>query len=83
LTAFTPAQQYDYTPKEYSCLSEECYFDASGKPVLSNNTASCDIMISGIDNQVRVVEKASVKKSVSDWQVPRLAAGKNDKWQTQ
>jgi hypothetical protein len=33
---------------------EECFFDASGKPVLSNSTASCDIKISGIDKQVRM-----------------------------
>jgi hypothetical protein len=40
-----PAQEeYDFF--------EECFFDASGKPVLANNTASCDIKISGIDKQV-------------------------------
>jgi hypothetical protein len=37
---------------EYDFFDEECFIDASGKPVLSNNTASCDIKISGIDKQV-------------------------------
>jgi hypothetical protein len=32
---------------------EECFFDANGKPVLSNTTAGCDIKITGVDKQVR------------------------------
>mmetsp|Transcript_961 Transcript_961/g.1504 ORF Transcript_961/g.1504 Transcript_961/m.1504 type:complete len:351 (+) Transcript_961:103-1155(+) len=40
----------DYYSEEYEFF-EECFFDAGGKPVLSNNTARCDIKITGVNKQ--------------------------------
>mmetsp|Transcript_8067 Transcript_8067/g.20172 ORF Transcript_8067/g.20172 Transcript_8067/m.20172 type:complete len:356 (-) Transcript_8067:826-1893(-) len=40
----------DYYSEEYEFF-EECFFDANGKPVLSNTTAGCDIKITGVDKQ--------------------------------
>lgn len=40
----------DYYAEEYEFF-EECFFDANGKPVLSNSTAACNIKISGVDKQ--------------------------------
>lgn len=44
--------------EEYE-LFEECFLDANAKPVLSNNTARCDIKISGVDKQVGCVTHAT------------------------
>ena len=40
----------DYYAEEYDFF-EECFFDANGKPVLANGTASCDMKLSGVDKQ--------------------------------
>lgn len=40
----------DYYAEEYDFF-EECFFNADGKPVLANGTASCDIKISGVNKQ--------------------------------
>lgn len=40
----------DYYSEEYDFF-EECFFDANGKPVLANGTASCNIKISGVDKR--------------------------------
>lgn len=39
-----------YSYEEYDFF-EECFFDANGKPVLANGTASCNIKIAGVDKQ--------------------------------
>lgn len=46
----THAILQDYYSEEYDFF-EECFFDASGKPVLANNTATCDIKIMGVDKR--------------------------------
>ena len=45
-----PPPLQDYYSEEYDFF-EECFFDANGKPVLANGTASCDIKISGVDKR--------------------------------
>jgi len=46
----------DYYDEEYGEYYEECFFDANGKPVLLNTTASCDTKIKGVD---KVADKLS------------------------
>ncbi len=46
----TPESPSPLHSEEYDFF-EECFFDANGKPVLVNGTASCDIKISGADKQ--------------------------------
>lgn len=38
-----------YYYEDYYDITEECFVNSDGKPELSNNTASCNIRISGVD----------------------------------